>query len=106
MRMKVANSKGLVKSEWPVQIGGRSTVLTRAVALTGALVTSPFFADALPALAAARCLGEMACWTSRSSVRGLEKCILGLVPAGQVARKRSSVLRISSCSGLRHQKCW
>ena len=38
VRMKVANSNGLVKSACPVQIGGRNTVLTRAPAFTGRYV--------------------------------------------------------------------
>ena len=103
MRMKVANSNGLVKSAWPVQIGGRSTVLTRAVGFTAAFSVSPLRVFA--AVPAARCLAVIFCFTSRISVRGLEKWILGRTPAGQVARKRSSVSRMSSPSGLRHQKC-
>ena len=101
---KVENSNGLVKSLWPVQIGGSSTVLTRALALTGARVTS-FDLRALPAFAAARWAGLIARLTSRISVRGEEKCILGRTPAGHVSRKRSKVSRMSSRSGLRHQKC-
>ena len=102
MRMKVANSKGLVKSEWPVHTGGRSTVLTRALALTGALVTSPF----LTVVPLARCWAVTLTCTSRISVRGEEKWIFGRTPSGQVARNRCSVSRMSSTSGLRHQKCW
>jgi len=100
--MKVANSNGLVKSAWPVQIGGRSTVFTRAFAFTGALVSSPFFV----VLPLARCFAVIFCFTSRISVRGEEKCIFGRTPLGQVARNFSNVWRTSSRSGFRHQKCW
>ena len=105
VRMKVANSNGLVKSACPVQIGGRSTVRMRAVGLTVDFSTSPFLDFVLPAAAASRCLGVIFCLISRSSVRGEEKWILGRTPVGQVRMKASSVSRRSARSGFRHQKC-
>jgi hypothetical protein len=57
-------------------------------------------------LAASRCFAVIFTFTSRSSVRGEEKWILGRHPSGQLATNFSNVSRMSSRSGLRHQKCW
>ncbi len=78
----------------------------RAVALTGAFSNSPDLRLGLPAFAEARCCGLIFCLISRSSVRGEEKWIFGRAAAGHVDTNRSSVSRISSRSGFRHQKCW